>query len=145
LITKSSTNRVSDDKVTFQKPHPKIMGFPRGKPTRERNSATLENSSAVDLLKQRSETRRGFPCPIKNRSHLFNPYLFNFTLYPRTSLTPLFFSRKFVNHFFTCQQLHHLRTSLNIPSAISQALKNNSDSTSLSLHYLRQTVFFPFI
>ena len=46
-----------------------------------------------------------------------------------------------VIHFFTCQQLQHLRSFLNIPSPISQALKNYSESIFLSSKYQRQTKF----
>lgn len=47
-----------------------------------------------------------------------------------------------VDHFFTCSHLRALRKSINVPSSIIQALKNNSDSISLSLQYLRSTEFF---
>ena len=45
-------------------------------------------------------------------------------------------------HMFTCSQLLPLRSSLNVPSSLCQALRNNSDSVSRSLQYLRLTQFF---
>ena len=50
-----------------------------------------------------------------------------------------------VEHIFSCPNLQPLRSSLNMPSLISQALKNNSDTISLTIQYLRQTRFLPFI
>ena len=47
-----------------------------------------------------------------------------------------------VDHIFSCPQLQPLRTSLNVPSIISEALNNNSKSVSLSLQYLRLTHFY---
>jgi len=47
-----------------------------------------------------------------------------------------------VYHIFSCPLLSPLRTSLNVPSSISLALKNNSHSVSQELQYLRLTLFY---
>ena len=70
-------------------------------------------------------------------SYLLNPYTQSPSPCPHCSEVNLT-----VDHFFTCTHLHPLRISMNVPPSISQALKNDSDTVSLSLQYLRSTKFY---
>lgn len=47
-----------------------------------------------------------------------------------------------VDHLFTCPLLQSLRSSFQVPSSPTKALKNNSATVSLSLQYLRQSSFY---
>ena len=70
-------------------------------------------------------------------SHLLNPQS------PTPSPCPHCHQQNLtVDHIFSCPLLLPLRTSLNAPSSISLALKNNSHSVSLTLPYLRFTLFY---
>ena len=50
-----------------------------------------------------------------------------------------------VNHFFSCPYLQPLRSSCQVRSCLPQALENNSDTISKTLHYLRLAQFFPLL
>ena len=70
-------------------------------------------------------------------SHLINPYSFSppSCLYCHEDCFT-------AEHIFTCPTLHPLRSSLQVPSSISSALKNNPVTVSASIQYLQHTQFY---
>ena len=70
-------------------------------------------------------------------SHLINPYSFTPPSCPHCHQDNLT-----AEHIFTCPILQPLRSSFHVPSSISKALKNNSDTVSSSIQYLLHTRFY---
>ena len=73
-------------------------------------------------------------------SHLLNPYILSgpsCSYCQEDSLS--------VSHFFSCPQLQSLRTSLNVESTLPLALRNNSNTVTVSIQYLKATNFFHLI
>ena len=98
---------------------------------------TLYNTKIIDK-------RGSCPHTFKNRplkNHAFSstqspiPHSLTLPTLPSTELDSQ-------PHLFSCPLLLPLRTSLNVPSSISLAQKNNSHSVSLALQYLRLTLFY---
>ena len=74
-------------------------------------------------------------------SYLIDPYIFT----PPPSCPYCKKVNLTVEHLFSCPLLQPLRSAFHAPSSVTQALKNDSNSVSSTILYLRHTLFFPLI